>query len=188
MSFSKAEAVISDSSSSSDSEASSEEDEEEVPIVDYHLVEADDVCRVVSTEEVTAVKITKDKLLVGTCKGSIYAFDGRGKLVGMWTSHTAAVTCIDTDYTERYVASSSEDASVCVVSLKINSGRIIAHTDLSINSHRSVVFGGEDYKLVLTKRGTLFNNNSILHSGEGTITRIKWMNSMIAWTNLKGMK
>lgn len=64
MSFSKAEAVISDSSSSSDSEASSEEDEEEVPIVDYHLVEADDVCRVVSTEEVTAVKITKDKLVV----------------------------------------------------------------------------------------------------------------------------
>ncbi|KAF4653673.1 Vacuolar protein sorting-associated protein 41, partial [Perkinsus olseni] len=216
----RGEAIISDTSSCDDSidyrrrepsEVHSEDDDDEVPIVDYHPVEAADVRRVLSAEEATAVKITKDKLLIGTEKGSVYAFDGHGKMVGTWMNHTGAVTCIDTDYSERYVASSSQDASVCVVSLKAAGGRITADLDLSINSrdqpalvsrsvkavaihplyasgHRSVVFGGEDYKLVLTKRGTLFNNNSILHSGEGTITNIEWMNNMIAWTNLKGMK
>ncbi|KAF4697498.1 Vacuolar protein sorting-associated protein 41 [Perkinsus olseni] len=216
----RGEAIISDTSSCDDSidyrrrgpsEVHSEDDDDEVPIVDYHVVEAADVRRVLSAEEATAVKITKDKLLIGTEKGSVYAFDGHGKMVGTWMNHKGAVTCIDTDYSERYVASSSQDASVCVVSLKVAGGRITADLDLSINSrdqpalvtrsvravaihplyasgHRSVVFGGEDYKLVLTKRGTVFNNNSILHSGEGTITNIKWMNNMIAWTNLKGMK
>ncbi|KAF4746660.1 hypothetical protein FOZ63_033323, partial [Perkinsus olseni] len=95
----RGEAIISDTSSCDDSidyprRGPSEvhsEDDDEVPIVDYHLVEAADVRRVLSAEEATAVKVTKDKLLIGTEKGSVYAFDGHGKMVGTWINHTGAV-------------------------------------------------------------------------------------------------
>ncbi|KAH8701333.1 WD40-repeat-containing domain protein [Phaeosphaeriaceae sp. PMI808] len=79
------------------------------------------------------------KLAVGAGNGKVYAFEGSGdfKLItDRWSAHTARITCLAWDETEKYTASGSLDTNVMVWSTEDPGKRIKA-----LNAHKDGVTG-----------------------------------------------
>ncbi|CAE7499252.1 Vps41 [Symbiodinium sp. CCMP2456] len=53
---------------------------------------------------------------------------------------------------------------------------------------RVLCSGGEEGRLVLSRRGSLETRHATLHHGEGPITAIRWRGGLVAWVNSKGVK
>ncbi|OLP83444.1 Vacuolar protein sorting-associated protein 41-like [Symbiodinium microadriaticum] len=53
---------------------------------------------------------------------------------------------------------------------------------------RVLCSGGEEGRLVLSRRGALETRHATLHHGEGPITAIRWRGGLVAWVNSKGVK
>jgi len=80
-----------------------------------------------------------EKLAVGSANGKIYAFEASGdfKLItDRWSAHTARITCLAWDESEKYAASGSLDTNVMVWSTENPGKRIKA-----LNAHKDGVTG-----------------------------------------------
>eukprot|EP00439_Symbiodinium_sp_Y106_P048960 s3206_g6.t1 len=53
---------------------------------------------------------------------------------------------------------------------------------------RVLCSGGEEGRLVLSRRGRLETRHATLHHGEGPITAVRWRGGLVAWVNSKGVK
>jgi WD40 repeat protein len=86
-----------------------------------------------------AFSASGQKLAVGAGNGKIYAFDASGdfKLItDRWSAHTARITCLAWDESEKYAASGSLDTNVMVWSTEDPGKRIKA-----LNAHKDGVTG-----------------------------------------------
>ncbi|PVI02208.1 WD40 repeat-like protein [Periconia macrospinosa] len=80
-----------------------------------------------------------EKLAVGANNGKIYAFDASGEwklITDRWSAHTARVTSLDWDESEKYAASGSLDTNVMAWSIEDPGKRIKA-----VNAHKDGVTG-----------------------------------------------
>jgi WD40 repeat protein len=79
------------------------------------------------------------KLAVGSGNGKIYAYEASGDfalITDRWSAHTARITCLAWDQSEKYAASGSLDTNVMVWSIEEPGKRIKA-----LNAHKDGVTG-----------------------------------------------
>ena len=105
---------------------------------------------------------------------------------------------IEIDSTREFIASASQDGTVIISSLYNFNDKTIHHfkqpilalalePDFGKKTSRQFVCGGPVGSLLLTGKGWFAQSQSILHSGQGTITTISWNGSLIAWANDMGV-
>ncbi|KAJ4375226.1 WD40 repeat-like protein [Neocucurbitaria cava] len=95
--------------------------------------------RATSPISALAFSLSGKKLAVGASNGKIYAFDASAdwKLItDRWSAHTARITCLAWDESEKYTASGSLDTNVMVWSTEDPGKRIKA-----LNAHKDGVTG-----------------------------------------------
>ncbi|KAF1838161.1 tricorn protease domain 2-containing protein [Decorospora gaudefroyi] len=86
-----------------------------------------------------AFSASGEKLAVGTGNGKIYAYEATADwkiITDRWSAHTARITCLAWDESERYAASGSLDTNVMVWSTEDPGKRIKA-----LNAHKDGVTG-----------------------------------------------
>ncbi|CAI6335064.1 unnamed protein product [Periconia digitata] len=94
-----------------------------------------------ATAPVSALSFSRtgEKLAVGANNGKIYAFETSGEwklITDRWSAHTARVTCLAWDESEKYAASGSLDTNVMAWSVEDPGKRIKA-----VNAHKDGVTG-----------------------------------------------
>jgi WD40 repeat protein len=94
-----------------------------------------------ATAAITALSFSASgqKLAVGAGNGKIYAFETSGEfkiITDRWSAHTARITCLAWDESEKYAASGSLDTNVMVWSTEDPGKRIKA-----LNAHKDGVTG-----------------------------------------------
>ncbi|CAK0865516.1 unnamed protein product [Prorocentrum cordatum] len=53
---------------------------------------------------------------------------------------------------------------------------------------KTVCVGGEECKLILSRRGIFDSRSVTVHAGEGAVSMVRWRATLIAWVNAKGVK
>ncbi|CEM25008.1 unnamed protein product [Vitrella brassicaformis CCMP3155] len=183
-----------------------DDDDEEEPLVDYHRVVSPFMRRLLERDSATCLAYTDEVLAVGTESGAVYILDQAAEETQRFHSHNARVNDLSIDLQGAYCASCGADGKVVVHALK---GRqrpqpvdppwsfdyewavlsVAIHPQYAEGTQNKMVcLGGDEYKLILNKRGMLVSSNTVVHSGEGTIFSVRWRGSLIAWANLKGVK
>jgi hypothetical protein len=95
--------------------------------------------RATSAISALAFSPSGSKLAVGASNGKIYAFEASGDfkiITDRWSAHTARITCLAWDDTEKYAASGSLDTNVMVWSTEDPGKRI-----KMLNAHKDGVTG-----------------------------------------------
>lgn len=110
---------------------------------------------------------------------------------------------VSLDADARFLASGAADGRVTVMPLVPGSGDpwVCEHGTLPVlsvalcpeygsaasDSH-VVCAGGEEGRLMLHRRRLMGSSRSVIHEGEGFVTRICWRTPLIAWANDRGVK
>ncbi|CAJ1378987.1 unnamed protein product [Effrenium voratum] len=136
-------------------------------------------------------------LLVAALPGCIKAF--RGKEAWELRRLPSLVRDLSLDAAGRYVASAWEDGTVAVDAVdgshrwrcQLQVHCIAICPRYVTGEHcglRMICSGGEDGRVLLSRRGRLETRHSVLHGGEGAVSAVKWQGSLVAWANQKGVK
>lgn len=155
-----------------------------------------------SVDEVTCVAVHNGMAVLGTRQGSVLQVDLSGA-VSRVSTNNAHVHSVSIDIAGNFVACGLGDGRVAVLPLlgrgvgdpwlfehgpqPVLSIAICPEFSSPSTDFHCVCAGGEDGKLVIHRRSR-YNAHSIIHEGEGAITRICWRSPLIAWANDRGVK
>lgn len=102
---------------------------------------------------------------------------------------------IEIDSTKEFLASASTDGTVVISSL-YNSGEKVVYNfkrpvlalalepEFGKKSSRQFISGGSEGSLILNAKGWFGNSQTVIHSGQGSITTASWNSTtLIAWSN-----
>eukprot|EP00931_Biecheleriopsis_adriatica_P055441 TRINITY_DN32784_c0_g1_i1.p1 TRINITY_DN32784_c0_g1~~TRINITY_DN32784_c0_g1_i1.p1 ORF type:complete len:864 (+),score=160.16 TRINITY_DN32784_c0_g1_i1:52-2643(+) len=152
-------------------------------------------------DEVMCIAMSVGVAVVGTRLGSIFALDHVSTKVRKVATNNACIRSLSLDAEGRYCASGTADGRVTVWSLgpgaepwvsehsvrPVLSVALCPDYSSGTSEQLAVCASGEDGRLVLHRR-SLFSGQTVIHEGEGFVTRILWRTSLIAWANDKGVK
>lgn len=121
--------------------------------------------------------------------------DEQGNRIKSFRAHSASVLDTQIDESSEFVASAGMDGIVCIRSLssqevytfdfKRPMRTLALEPDFAKRSSRAVVCGGLAGNLILKEKSWFGHKDTILHSGEGPIWKVRWCGSLIAWANDK---
>ncbi|KAJ3321851.1 Vacuolar protein sorting-associated protein 41 [Boothiomyces sp. JEL0866] len=147
-------------------------------------------------DSITCLSVSDRFLAIGTLQGVVQLIDLIGTPVKKWQSHTQSVNHISIDTIGEFIASASGDGNVVVNSLystenyTFNYKRpifgVALEPDYGKKNSRQIVSGGIAGSLIMTGKGWFGNTQTVLHSGEGSISGISWNGNYIVWANDKG--
>ncbi|KAJ3254578.1 Vacuolar protein sorting-associated protein 41 [Boothiomyces macroporosus] len=147
-------------------------------------------------DSITCLSVSDRFLAIGTLQGAVQLIDLIGTPVKRWQSHTQSVNHISIDSTGEFIASASGDGNVIVNSLystenySFNYKRpifgVALEPEYGKKSSRQLVSGGIAGSLTMTGKGWFGNTQTVLHSGEGSISALSWNGNYIVWANDKG--
>ncbi|KAF5330256.1 hypothetical protein D9758_014441 [Tetrapyrgos nigripes] len=180
----------------SDEEEDEEEDDEE-PALKYERI-GGSIPDLLKKDSASAMAISNKFMALGTHAGFIHLLDLSGNRIKSYKRHMASISDICVDETSEFIATSSIDGQVCIVSLsaKENYNFDLRRPMLTISleplfskrSTRSFVCGGLAGSLMLYEKSWFGHNASTLHLGEGSIYATRWQGRLIAWANDLGVK
>ncbi|KAJ3268145.1 Vacuolar protein sorting-associated protein 41 [Terramyces sp. JEL0728] len=147
-------------------------------------------------DSIACLSVSDRFLAIGTLQGAVQLIDLIGTPVKKWQSHTQSVNQISIDTIGEFIASASGDGNVIVNSLYSTENYSFSYKrpifgvalepDYGKKSSRQIVSGGIAGSLIMTGKGWFGNTQTVLHSGEGSISAISWNGNYIVWANDKG--
>lgn len=171
-------------------------DDEDEPRLKYEgLSQFEEVYR---RDAVSTIALVDSLLAVGTHNGYLYAYDTQTwNLITSTRLHSASVLSLSIEPTGRYVGSASLDGRVVVVN--VHDVKDVQGSDfyrpvhaVSLNPNyikqRTFFSGGLQSELVFTERTWLGKRDSVIHSGQGTVTAISWHGDFVVWANDAGIR
>ena len=192
--------------SGSDSDDSSrsysdDEDEEEQPLLKYQRI-GSYVTEVLAEEYARSLLVCtrQEFIVIGMQSGLIVQLDLRGTLISRWVAHKHRVNQLSADASGTFIASCSEDGTVCVrnvatseqVSFSYSRALAAIALDPGYAKKRDKIFacGGVAGQFILNRKGWFTHANTTVHEGEGAVTAISWQptGGLIAWANAEGVK
>lgn len=152
-----------------------------------------------------AFYILHGDLLVAALAESVKAFRGKP---GTWSSGWelrriagSIVHDVSIDASGSFVASAWQDGTIAVDAVSGTKGSswkslmpkpvhsiAIYPNYAEALGQRVLCSGGQDGRLVLSRRGALEAKHATLHLGEGPISCVRWRGPLVAWATQKGVK
>jgi len=174
------------------------------PLVEFRNIMSSSLVDSMSAiDEVTCAAVHSGTAVLGTRQGSVLQVDHAGARVGRVSTNNAHVHCVSIDSAGSFCACGLGDGRVAVLPLPgrgAGDAWIFEHGTQPVLSvalcpeyaspspdFHCVCAGGEDGRLVLRRRSR-YGAHTVIHEGEGFVTRICWRSPLIAWANDKGVK
>ncbi|CEH19382.1 Vacuolar assembly/sorting protein VPS41 [Ceraceosorus bombacis] len=179
-----------------DDEAEYDSDEEE-PCLKYSRMK-NGYSETLRKDSASSLAASDRLVVLGTHAGYTHIMDEQGNRIKTFRSHSASVLDTQIDESSEFVASAGMDGIVCIRSLsspelytfdfKRPMRTLALEPDFGRRSSRAVVCGGLAGNLILKEKSWFGHKDTILHSGEGPIWKVRWRGSLIAWANDKGVR
>ncbi|XP_037087843.1 vacuolar protein sorting-associated protein 41 homolog [Pollicipes pollicipes] len=188
---------IGEYSGSFDSDSSEEPQDE--PHLKYERM-GSDLALLLAEEPATCLCVHPKLVLVGTGPGRVHVFDHLGNRVRPARQpHTLCVNQISADDAGEFVASCSDDGSVCVHGLysRDNSHSLAFDAPVkavALDPGYARAGGGRrfavgDSRVVLHEKTFLARlRPTVVHEGDGTVQTLSWRGPLLAWASDGGVR
>ncbi|KAK7454562.1 Vacuolar protein sorting-associated protein 41 [Stygiomarasmius scandens] len=173
------------------------EDEDEEPALKYERI-GGLIPDLLKKDSASALAIASKFIVLGTHAGVVHLLDISGNLIKSYKRHMASVSDIFVDETSEFIATSSIDGQVSIISLSTKEHynfdlrrpmlTVCLEPSFSKHSTRSFVCGGLAGSLLLYEKSWFGHTSSTLHLNEGPIYVARWQGRLIAWANDLGVK
>ncbi|KAK0499462.1 hypothetical protein EDD18DRAFT_1307946 [Armillaria luteobubalina] len=180
-----------------DSDEDEDIDEEDEPALKYERI-GGFIPDLFKKDSASGLAISNESKALGTHAGFVHMLDLTGKRFKSYKPHQASVVDICVDATGDFIATTSIDGQIVIISLSTTESYVVdmkrpmrtisLEPNFAKKSTRSFVSGGLAGSLVLHEKGWLGHRQTVLHVGEGPIWQVRWRGRLIAWANDLGVK
>ncbi|THV02760.1 vacuolar protein sorting-associated protein 41 [Dendrothele bispora CBS 962.96] len=174
-----------------------EDDDDEEPALKYERI-GGSIPDLLKKDSASAMSIASKFMALGTHAGVVHLVDLSGTRIKSYKRHMASISDICVDETSEFIATSSIDGQVCIISLSTKEHynfdlhrpmlTVCLEPFFSKHSTRSFVCGGLAGSLLLYEKTWFGHSTSTLHLNEGPIYVTRWQGRLIAWANDLGVK
>uniref|UniRef100_A0A6B2L2F2 Vps41 beta-propeller domain-containing protein n=1 Tax=Arcella intermedia TaxID=1963864 RepID=A0A6B2L2F2_9EUKA len=141
----------------------------------------------IKKDSISCLLVNERFNIVGTHWGTVMVIDYNGNIIKQFSVHNAVINDLSIDKAADYLGSCSNDGKVVITSLWTDNIPPLVHSfegkpmsSLSLDpfyeTTREFCCGGQYGQLLLNTKGWLWNNQQVIHSGEGPIHCIAWHN------------
>ncbi|EPY51030.1 vacuolar protein sorting-associated protein Vps41 [Schizosaccharomyces cryophilus OY26] len=187
---------VSETSSESEVDTLTSSDEDEEPKLNYEKI-TDRFQGCFVNDSISACAISKEHFFFGSHNGAVYIYSRQGVLLRKMILHVATVTGLSVDLESENLASCSMDGKLIVYNISSKETNVYDFKRpllsvaidpyYSTRSSRQIICGGRAGKVILSEKGWLGSRDIILQVDCGTVYKIDWYKSYVAWATDSGV-